>query len=101
MAPTSPPSPAISGLQAALAAETSRRIAAEKKYKDLETELEDLSATLFEQANEMVATERREKAKLEERLKILEERDALGQKRLEMVESALTRIERVKKLLDG
>ncbi|KAI4765420.1 hypothetical protein E4T52_01775 [Aureobasidium sp. EXF-3400] len=101
MAPASPPSPAISELQAALAAETSRRIAAEKKFKDLETELEDLSATLFEQANEMVATERKEKAKLEERLKVLEERDAVGQKRLEMVENALTRIERVKKLLDG
>lgn len=63
--------------------------------------MEDLSATLFEQANEMVATERKEKAKLEERLKVLEERDAVGQKRLEMVENALTRIERVKKLLDG
>lgn len=49
----------------------------------------------------MVATERKEKAKLEERLKVLEERDAVGQKRLEMVENALTRIERVKKLLDG
>ncbi|KAI4726675.1 hypothetical protein E4T49_05565 [Aureobasidium sp. EXF-10728] len=103
MAPaaTTPASPAISELQAALTAETSRRIAAEKKFKDLETELEDLSATLFEQANEMVATERKEKAKLEQRLKVLEERDRLGQKRLEMVEAALTRIERVKKLLDG
>jgi type IV secretory pathway VirB10-like protein len=95
MAPASPPSPTVSELRIALAAETSRRIAAEKKFKDLETELEDLSATLFEQANEMVATERKEKAKL----KILEERDALGQKRLEMVEAALVRIERVKKLL--
>ncbi|KAG9655977.1 hypothetical protein KCU95_g2455, partial [Aureobasidium melanogenum] len=101
MAPAAPPSPAISELQAALAAETSRRVAAEKKFKDLETELEDLSATLFEQANEMVAKERKEKAKLEEKLKVLEERDRLGQKRLEMVEAALTRIERVKKLLDG
>ncbi|KAI5205285.1 hypothetical protein AUEXF2481DRAFT_33562 [Aureobasidium subglaciale EXF-2481] len=103
MAPVAaaPPSPAISEVQAALAKETSRRIAAEKRYKDLETELEDLSATLFEQANEMVATERKEKAKLEERLKVLEQRDVVGQKRLEMVEAALTRIERVKKLLDG
>ncbi|KAH0350797.1 hypothetical protein KCU83_g4732, partial [Aureobasidium melanogenum] len=101
MAPAAPPSPAISELQAALSAETARRVAAEKKFKDLETELEDLSATLFEQANEMVAKERKEKAKLEERLKVLEERDRLGQKRLEMVEAALTRIERVKKLLDG
>ncbi|KAH0346086.1 hypothetical protein KCU81_g4028, partial [Aureobasidium melanogenum] len=100
MAPAAPSSPTVSELQAALAAETSRRVAAEKKHKDLEAELEDLSATLFEQANEMVAKERKEKAKLEERLKVLEERDRLGQKRLEMVENALTRIERVKKLLD-
>ncbi|KAH0280613.1 hypothetical protein KCU91_g890, partial [Aureobasidium melanogenum] len=100
MAPAAPSSPTVSELQAALAAETSRRVAAEKKHKDLEAELEDLSATLFEQANEMVTKERKEKAKLEERLKVLEERDRLGQKRLEMVENALTRIERVKKLLD-
>ena len=37
------------------------------------------------------ATEK-EKAKLEARLKVLEERDAVGQKRLEMVENALTQI---------
>jgi septal ring factor EnvC (AmiA/AmiB activator) len=101
MAPASPVSSAISKLQAALAAETSRRIAAEKMFKNLETESEDLSLTLSEQANEMVAMEGKEKAKLETRLKVLKERDTSRQKRLEMVEAALTRMERVKKLLDG
>ena len=100
MAPASPPSPAISELQAALAAETARRIAAEKKHKDLEAELEDLSATLFEQANEMVATERKARAKLEERVAMLEKRDKDKSRRLEMIEAALNRLERVKKLLN-
>ncbi|THY91262.1 hypothetical protein D6C92_06361 [Aureobasidium pullulans] len=98
MAP-SPSSAALTDLQQALAKETKARVAAEKKYHELEQELEDLSATLFEQANEMVAKERKEKAKLEERIKVLEERDVLSRKRLEMVEGALGRIERVRKLL--
>ena len=98
MAP-SPSSAALTDLQQALAKETKARVAAEKKYHELEQELEDLSATLFEQANEMVAKERKEKAKLEERIKVLEERDMLSRKRLEMVEGALGRIERVRKLL--
>ncbi|THY26606.1 hypothetical protein D6D01_04397 [Aureobasidium pullulans] len=98
MAP-SPSSAALTDLQQALAKETKARVAAERKYHELEQELEDLSATLFEQANEMVAKERKEKAKLEERIKVLEERDMLSRKRLEMVEGALGRIERVRKLL--
>ncbi|THW22113.1 hypothetical protein D6C98_08577 [Aureobasidium pullulans] len=98
MAP-SPSSAALTDLQQALAKETKARMAAEKKYHELEQELEDLSATLFEQANEMVAKERKEKARLEERIKVLEERDMLSRKRLEMVEGALGRIERVRKLL--
>ncbi|THY26111.1 hypothetical protein D6D00_05761 [Aureobasidium pullulans] len=98
MAPA-PSSAVLTDLQQALAKETKARVAAEKKYHELEQELEDLSATLFEQANEMVAKERKEKAKLEERIKVLEERDALSRKRLEMVEGALGRIERVRKLL--
>lgn len=98
MAP-SPSSAALTDLQQALAKETKARVAAEKKYHELEQELEDLSATLFEQANEMVAKERKEKARLGERIKVLEERDMLSRKRLEMVEGALGRIERVRKLL--
>lgn len=94
------PSPAISELQAALAAETQKRINAERKLQEVEGELEDLSATLFEQANEMVATERREKAQLVEKVRELEERREKGERRLEMVEGSLKRLERVKRLLN-
>jgi TolA-binding protein len=93
-------SAAVSELQSSLATETRLRLAAEKKLEELNGEIEDLSTTLFEQANEMVATERREKAKLLERVRVLEGRGVEGKKRLEMVESALERLERVRKLLD-
>ncbi|KAK8219904.1 hypothetical protein M8818_000319 [Zalaria obscura] len=62
-------------LQNALAREVALRQEAEKKVKEVNGELEDLSQNLFEQANEMVASERRAKAKLEERVAILEQRD--------------------------
>lgn len=62
-------------------------------------ELEDLSQTLFEQANTMVATERKARAKLEERVEVLEKRDVEKRKRLERLEGALKRIERVRGLL--
>lgn len=94
------PSSALSELQAALARETQLRLAAEKKITEVENELEDLSATLFQQANEMVATERKARAKLEERVAMLEKRDKDKSRRLEMIEAALNRLERVKKLLN-
>jgi hypothetical protein len=62
-------------------------------------ELEDLSQTLFEQANNMVANERKARAKLEERVEVLEKRDVEKRKRLERLEGALKRIERVRGLL--
>lgn len=61
--------------------------------------MEELSVSLFEQANEMVATERRARAKLEERVGILERRDAEKRKRLERLEGAMERIDRVRALL--
>lgn len=75
------------------------REAAEKKATDVENEIEDVTATLFEQANEMVATERREKAELEQRLLKLESwgKDRGG--RLDRLEAAIERLERVKALL--
>jgi hypothetical protein len=63
-------------------------------------EMEDLSVSLFQQANEMVATERRARAKLEERVEILERRDREKRERLERLEKALKRIDRVKELLN-
>ena len=58
-----------------------------------------MTVELFERANEMVATERRERAKLEARIEVLEKRDVEKRKRLEKLEGALTRIERVRGLL--
>jgi GDP/GTP exchange factor Sec2p len=62
-------------------------------------EIEDLSVQLFQQANEMVATERKARAKLEERVEVLERRDDEKRKRLERLETAIKRIERVRGLL--
>lgn len=59
-------------LEEQLIKEQTLRIAAEQKVKEVNAELEDLSATLFEQANEMVATERRQNAALRERVNTLE-----------------------------
>ena len=58
-----------------------------------------MSVQLFEQANEMVASERKARAKLEERVAVLEHRDGEKRKRLERLEGALRRIERVKRLV--
>ena len=47
----------------------------------------------------MVATERKARARLEERVAVLEKRDGEKQKRLEVLEGRLGRIERVRGLL--
>lgn len=116
-------------LEAALVKEQTLRIAAEKKAKDVSAEIEELSASLFQQANEMVANERRENAiltekiqhlksqaegrgtaddthalqqenvKLRERVQVLEKRDADRRRRLEKLDAANKRIERVRTLL--
>lgn len=62
-------------------------------------EIEELTGQLFQQANEMVAAERKARAKLEERVAVLERRDGEKAKRLEVLESRLGRIERVRGLL--
>lgn len=84
---------------AALAREQSLRQAAEGKLSESSEELEDLSVQLFTQANEMVATERKARAKLEERVELLEKRDKEKRQRLERLEGAMRRIERVRGLL--
>ena len=58
-----------------------------------------MSASLFEQANEMVAKERRARAGLEERVGVLERRSKEGGRRLERLERAVGRVERVRGLL--
>jgi len=89
-----------SDLEAALAKEQQLRQKAEGQASKLSSEVEDLSVTLFQQANEMVSTERKARAKLEERVEILERRDGEKRKRLERLEGAVRRIERVRGLLE-
>jgi hypothetical protein len=49
-------------------ASSSAKQSAEAKHKQMESELSDLSANLFSTANEMVATERQARARVEESL---------------------------------
>jgi DNA repair exonuclease SbcCD ATPase subunit len=79
-----------------LQAETKARLEAETSLSQAHSELEELTAQLFGQANEMVASERKARAKLEERIEILEQRDGDKRRRLERLEKALGRIERVR-----
>jgi hypothetical protein len=94
------PVPSTDDLLEALSREQSLRIAAEGKLDETSKEVEELSATLFEQANEMVANERKARAKLEERVEVLERRDEEKRERLEKLEGAMGRIERVGRLLE-
>ena len=82
-----------------LTREQSLRQAAESRVSETNEELEELSAQLFTEANEMVATERKARARLEERVAVLESRDKEKRTRLEVLESRLGRIERVRELL--
>ena len=89
----------LSAVQTALRHESLLRQQAEEKALAGGRELEDLTAQLFEEANRMVADERKQKAKLESRLKMLEEREVQRMGKLEMIEAAQVRIERVQTML--
>ncbi len=89
----------LSSLQSSLEEERTLRQRAETNLSNAQSELEELTAQLFGQANEMVATERKERAKLEERVKVLEQRDIEKRKRLERLEKAIMRIERVRAMV--
>ena len=89
----------LSSLQSSLDEERNLRLRAESSLSQTQTELEELTAQLFGQANEMVATERKARAKLEERVRVLEQRDTDKRKRLERLEKAVLRIERVKQMV--
>ncbi|EFX02780.1 hypothetical protein CMQ_2709 [Grosmannia clavigera kw1407] len=93
---------AASSMQALLASlshEKTLRRQAESRLQNTSREVEELSVSLFEQANEMVAEERRQRARLEERVAVLEQRDADKRKRLDRLEQAVGRIDRVRALL--
>ncbi|EME85598.1 uncharacterized protein MYCFIDRAFT_210275 [Pseudocercospora fijiensis CIRAD86] len=111
-------------LEATLVKEQTARIAAENKVKAVNAEVEELSASLFQQANDMVAQERRENAalrdkikeletaggdvaqvirkeneRLKQKLEAMEQRDAERKRRLEKLEAAQKRIDRVRTML--
>ena len=86
-------------LQNALNHEQRLRKAAENQLSQANTELEDLTAQLFSQANEMVAQERKARARLEERVAVLERRDVEKRKRLDRLEKAMERVERLRALV--
>jgi len=77
---------AVSAASTSLSDELSRernlRLATEQKLVALQAELEDLSTSLFEQANTMVANERRLRAEVEAKAARLEERYREAQERL-------------------
>ncbi|KAK4168030.1 hypothetical protein QBC43DRAFT_127319 [Cladorrhinum sp. PSN259] len=86
-------------LLSALSKEQARRLEVESRLSETSKEVEELSVSLFEQANEMVASERRARAKLEERVGELERRDVEKRRRLEVLERGVGRIERVRGVL--
>lgn len=89
-------------LEKALSKEKTLRKQAEGRLQQVTNELEELSASLFQQANEMVADERRARSKLEQRVAQLEQREKEKVARLGQLEQAVGRINRVKGLLgDG
>jgi exosome complex component CSL4 len=94
-----PPSPSAEDLLEALNREQSLRKEAKGKVAATSQEVEELSAALFEEANKMVAEERRARAKLEQRVDELERRDMEKRRRLEKLEGAMSRIERVRLML--
>ncbi|KAI2643144.1 hypothetical protein GGS21DRAFT_485654 [Xylaria nigripes] len=100
----SPESPNSSTAQtreliAALEHERFLRMTTEEKLAATTREIEDLSAALFEEANTMVATERKARAALEERVGVLEQRDLEKGQRVGRLEGAVRQIERVQGLL--
>ncbi|KAG6018556.1 hypothetical protein E4U40_000166 [Claviceps sp. LM458 group G5] len=99
--PASPGGASTEDLMEALSREQTLRREAEGRLSATSKEVEELSVSLFEQANEMVADERRARARLEERVGELERRDKEKKKRLERLEGAMGRIERARHLLEA
>lgn len=90
----------VDELVAALARERGLRAEAEETVRRTGEEAEELSVELFERANEMVAGERRERARLEERLGVLEGREVARSARMGVLEGCMERIESARALLD-
>lgn len=100
--PTSPRKPAVDEslpLAVQLTKERQLRAQAEQNYTRLQQESEELSQTLFEEANKMVAQERKQNHQITEKLKMLADREEERTARLRHLESAMERILRVRGVL--
>jgi septal ring factor EnvC (AmiA/AmiB activator) len=97
---TSTPNPHLP-LEEQLQQERGAREMAEEKVATMTTELEELTQSLFEEANAMVRTEREKCARLESRLQIMESREEDKRRRLTELEKAIGRITRVRNLLEN
>jgi chromosome segregation ATPase len=100
MVRTSSPNPNLP-LDEQLQQERAARDQAEEKVGLMTTELEELTQSLFEEANAMVKTEREKCARLEVRLKSMESREDDKRRRLTELEKAIGRITKVRSLLDS
>lgn len=79
--------PDLQDLEVALKHERALREAAEERFGKAQEEMEELSAQLFAEANEMVAGERRERKRLEEEVeREREEGKRVGEERRGLVE---------------
>jgi len=76
----------------AITTERALRLAAESDLAALQSELEELSASLFEQANTMVAEERQARAASEARLPLLEARAREAEQRCKVAEEKMGRM---------
>ncbi|KAH1326068.1 hypothetical protein KXV79_000412 [Aspergillus fumigatus] len=94
--PVPSPDQVTTELQTALEREQSLRKAAESQLTQASSELEELTAQLFSQANEMVAQERKARARLEERVAVLERRDVEKRKRIFAREEHLPAVQAAK-----
>jgi len=97
---TSTPNPNLP-LEEQLALERAAREAAEEKVVSVNQELEELTQSLFEEANAMVRTEKERVARLEAKLQILETREEDKRRRLTELEKAIGRITRVRSVLEN
>jgi low affinity Fe/Cu permease len=79
--------------------ERAAREQADQKVSSMSAELEELSQSLFEEANAMVKAEREKCARLEARLQIMENREEDNKRRLTVLENAIGRITRVRGIL--
>lgn len=87
-------------LPAKLKRETRMRMDLETKYKSLQDESETLSQSLFEEANKMVSTEKKLTHAATIKLQAMQDREMERKRRLEELENAVGRIQRVRGVLN-